>query len=1421
MAKLQDSHIFSGMQRDVSVSKHPAQFLYDGLNVRLTARESDTLLSISNEKGTFDVETSIQGTYLGHCMLNQYLVVFSHSETKDYIYRIDLSKEYPAKVVLYGNAEGHSSLGFSAHIDAIASYESKTIQKVYWTDGINQPRIINIAPEYDGEIESYNSTSFDFIPTLKLEEEVVVQKLLGTPGEFAPGVIQYAFTYYNKYGQESNIFYTTPLYYISYPDRGGSPEDKISNAFKITIKNVDDNFDFLRIYSIQRTSINATPFCKRVQDMLISEMSSKDGKKYMNYTDTGTNGDSIDPTELLYKGGERIIASTIEQKDNTLFLGGISISRESLSDIQFSVDSLEETRKQGWFNQPSQRSIYMKGGYSQSYSYANQLTAFTSSLENESTPCSGFKRGNVYRCGIQFQHITGKWSEPIFITDVKVTGSCSYNYDDNSATTCIKLPCIKGTIPASIITKAYNKQYRKVRPVVVFPEPQDRNILCQGVIAPTVYTNKHDKDNNPKRQSSWFFRPYKNGSFVNDNMTVAPASYDKNADPTLQYCERNIDSNSPVEGGTAFNPVRIREVEIQGSFENDNKFKVSIDTVSMHSPDITFGEQLAVTDFSGMSGQKVGDVIFTNTLSDIDIQTETPTIGSIGSGFVHKTFNTENSYGIGAGLYYDDSVVDENGDKIEAYNKLKQSGKWLVYPWQGTGSLNNDINRPADKGVASAKLKKKVISNLRYASTEFSTSFPNVWASNIQLFSSDEVSIVKLGDDVYQGNIDTSITPDFSDGVYLALESLTVDGTRPKDGHWEAFGIKYTEDNTEFNSTHWLKTWSLKENVGEQQGLRIWYGSNWAWLGQDVGDDYIDFDRKKLPVRMKYKSTPHLVFNIKNKDAFSTTEYSLPIVEITQNVNDSLRFGGRSKDARMANNWVPCGKPKAITENSSCTIEYSYGDTYFQRYDCLKTYPFTPEDLNQIVEIGSFMLESYINIDGRYDRNRGQLNNLNMTPQNFNLINPVYSQTDNFFTYKILDEDYYINNTFPNQITWTKEKSSGADVDLWTNITLASTYDMDGSKGEVVSLNTWKDQIFCFQNKGVSNILFNSRVQIPVSDGVPIEISNNYKVDGYKYLSDGIGCNDKWLIKETSSGIYFVDSVGSHLLHIGDGGLQDLSEKCNMTTWFKDNAGSIVKTVFDDINHDVYLVQGEGGKALCFSEKLGQFTGFYDYDNINLIETYNNHVFTMKDRSLWRMFDGEYCNFFGTNKPWSLTFISNGGDKMTLDKIFTNLEFRACVEGEGSNGSSSEVNVFDSTFDFTFHTSGEVTPSAKYTPYLPMDYLETWDEYQHGIANLSWKNGHSAFLHHTRDKGGSLKRKFRIWRCDIPRDNVGSSTGASSTFDDTFDYTFRGGKQTRKAHPNDRMRNPWLFIKLQKNAAETGKYLHKTELHDLMVTYFG
>ena len=80
--------------------------------------------------------------------------------------------------------------------------------------------------------------------------------------------------------------------------------------------------------------------------------------------------------------------------------------------------------------------------------------------------------------------------------------------------------------------------------------------------------------------------------------------------------------------------------------------------------------------------------------------------------------------------------------------------------------------------------------------------------------------------------------------------------------------------------------------------------------------------------------------------------------------------------------------------------------------------------------------------------------------------------------------------------------------------------------------------------------------------------------------------------------------------------------------------------------------------------------------------------------------------------------------------MFTNLEFRAIVDGEGNYDSQT----------------------GKFTPTLPFDSIEVWNEFQHGISGLSNMVGHSDMQHFV-GANSSLKRKFRIWRCDIPRDN--------------------------------------------------------------------
>ena len=93
---------------------------------------------------------------------------------------------------------------------------------------------------------------------------------------------------------------------------------------------------------------------------------------------------------------------------------------------------------------------------------------------------------------------------------------------------------------------------------------------------------------------------------------------------------------------------------------------------------------------------------------------------------------------------------------------------------------------------------------------------------------------------------------------------------------------------------------------------------------------------------------------------------------------------------------------------------------------------------------------------------------------------------------------------------------------------------------------------------------------------------------------------------------------------------------------------------------------------------------------------------------------------------------------------------------------------------------------------------------------------------HYNSSQASLKRKFRIWRCDIPRDNVVISVPETATAEDKAKAAANKQKDLElgisrvKQHPVDRMRNPWLYLKLMRDE-DTGS---KTEIHDIVMTYF-
>ena len=1046
-----------GMQKDLSVSAFNPEYAYDARNIRIMPTDDNTLYSIVNEKGPSEctpanLDNNIEGTPIGQAVIDDELIIFTTTGTgtkKDKIYKIwhnghDLS----------GKQIYEGELGFNAKhpIETLSFYENQELKKVYWTDGLNQPRVINVAAT-DDIMSRWNNDTFNFVRKLLMKEEIVIEKNIVTNGSFAPGVLQYAFTYFTKYGQESNIFYTSPLYYTSYNNRGASPEDKVANSFTIKISKVDPNFDYLRVYSILRTSKDATPIVKRVVDLKIGEStqsnsleakaapmvvaatnddtytgnldkfgntmkvtnigepirqidynsdsfyvqgaaaydkylfqayiagryidvidlttntriatlttdvptnftayhgnvlsfgpyrpagsnfpylyysceynnspkilafkinsplstpasstwtcelvqttylpecdggnpqsekigykpefqhyfqngcvdaenkciwvsgytvnsykdSSNDNKlvyrKYnlhnnfdikeiyysfndvkdsftlpfktrtqgmviknnilyqcfgyydneaysgfidgidlskksiihsyqfpkeqlkdlgeelespyiyldnlylsatcynwryytlwqvqfkendssgggggvivppdpveppdpdpdvpipddspsnynMYYIDDGLHGDIIDPTELLYVGGEEVVFGTMTQKDNTLFLGDIKIKRRILGDLN--IPSLNTTVKnyfKGKNVELSSTSKYLMPPSPKGY------YPYSSQLDKNSYEIKTFKYLEYYRLGIQAQHYTGKWSEPIWINDVQNTGKPESVFWTNQR---INLPVFKYSINDSDIIKTLTDNgYVNIRPVIVYPTINDREVICQGILCPTVYNVADRYGNTPFAQSSWFTRPnapfdytkafeYKQdtsgeyggdwaalGTFIGDPSLYSRAGIMSNDKTTVKY--NNVDyAIQPVNKGAwavfqhnaaiPANDKRNAEIQcisttgtpyaVYGSTlsswvaENAENYFVDQSIFTFHSPDIEFNDEVRSIDTSKLKLRIVGMVPITSFASDIDIETSTPVNNFYESpdlpmGFYKEPIGVENNF---------------------------------------------------------------------------------------------------------------------------------------------------------------------------------------------------------------------------------------------------------------------------------------------------------------------------------------------------------------------------------------------------------------------------------------------------------------------------------------------------------------------------------------------------------------------------------------------------------------------------------------------------------------------------------------------------------------------------------------------------------------------------------------------------------
>lgn len=1161
------------------------------------------------------------------------------------------------------------------------------------------------------------------------------------------------------------------------------------------------------------------------------------------FIDNGSIGDIIDPTELLYLGGNTICPNTFEQKDGTLFIGNYTINNNDISEeTAIKIRNLLGN-KLGFKYRATSISYKGKNDY---YNYEGQLGE---------SDVAGFKYMEWYGVAIQFQNKNGRFSSPIYLGSTRnyfPPRIVDYNLSEEVGVNRGELNL---DIDITELVKIIDTNiWVKARLLIVNPTNSLKTVLCQGIISSTVFNYRDRYNNAPFTMSSWrmnslgkhlnslFANSISWGEIQNIEFSKSPiiigkssttkinitctiylgyyrtivisednrVLYDKTSPTTIKAKENlkkwnsNIDITKISDDSWKNNATILQEIKINDvdTIVNDfgECFAYDESLVTFNSPDIENQyNNINKNTKLRIIGILKSNPLFSNYLiqgSDLN----DPSKGNV---------PTKNIKNFTSALLWRD--MDSSWDNLGDYDANKD---WLfaTYLWhRETSYSDNGIEKKNSDGNSRkvwSKPVKKIISNTRECTTSYlrdSLSYiddiEEINKFNYYELPIDDIKVITTNNDaIYKLNSNMG-------NSYTETLSYTSDTNKlfPTNNEYPIYGQQYYAYNEDSISDYIIYNTIIVDGkaVTSKDPVRIKY--------RETPHAIISFGFKnnstvKLPrMSIKHKSeidrvgedavTRRLFWNTKNNSYTKDFIWTKYINEYTNymnptdignnyffyNANPSINdyyyladlcvqdpdtspyeLSNGNKDIISQYSFIPAGEAINLT-GETISLRGNYGDTYYQRWDCLKTFPYSTDDKNQYIDITSFFVESRINLDGRYDKQRGLKYNLGVLNTNFNLINKSYTQRNNFFNYRQI-EDEGVNN-FPNQITISKTKVLGEDVDSWTNITLASVFDLDGDKGKLNAIRKINNDLYCFQDSGVSRLLYNSRVQVNTSDGVPIEIANSAKLQDKQYLSDSIGCQNKWAIKSTPQGIYFVDTYNGELYRINDKGITPISQNkfknyftklrpnvWSPSLWNYNNAKDFVDSIkleYDSTTSDLYIINKD--TALAYNELLGEFTSFYDYGSVLYWINLEDKSLQIYNDGMYEAYKGDYGTFKGKrNSPAVIEFIANGD--FDSDKVFETIEL--------TTNDIAKINNWKADC-------------------YPFDTLEVSNEYQRGKNEASSTN---------------VKKKFRTWRWQIPRNNKKNEDGIITN--------------------RDRIRNMWAKIRLSKN------YNSPLSIYDINVAYY-
>jgi hypothetical protein len=1311
-----------GMNKDISKSKFQPQFYFEGKNIRIIATDSQSTGSVTNEKGNSLIlelpsivindgvitygnktllyttneltnSTSTEQVIIGHSYNRECFILFTTDNNGiDCIWKLNES-DFDLRLLYVRN------LNFSSNypIWALSNFENKKIDKVYWVDGVNQMRFLNINHSIsNGDLEQLIDipvTTINQVSNFNLSQPQITDKLVG--GNHTSGMIQYAYNLYRINSSQTKI---SPLSELISLDKstlgGGEVNEVVSTTPIIYIPSIDKNYTNLKLYSIKYTSYNQIPEISLLLDTDITN------NEDLTYYDDGNIIQNVSLEQFTFLGSDIIIPKHINSKDNRLFSANYeeknynidldcrAYSFQALGNSKV-VDRFETVGSNPLFpieeitidfTTPNYDSIPLNHSsinkdYDK-YKYTNngiQLGGEGKYLKYELKRRQDltlkadnvFKDNEIYRIGLQFYNLKGQISLPKWIADFKTHPN---NLDQSNLNGWFSY--LEITLKSEFYTWLndsnnfltdegnYDEELKPVGYKILRADRtlNDKTIICQGIINTMMSMGRHGGDGF-------------NVSDFGENYGLINTNNEISADNGLKMPSlmRRIDSYlSPIHGMDNYS-----KLDRQIPFHPQSSALDSSPSNEVYKSTSSSGWIKDFWQYNHMMQLFSPEILFDN-INNININSKLKIIGGI-----------------------------ENNNN-EWWSQLRNpETKETAYEAKGSNSLTPwDIKCSETLGTL-VKSIADPYQNFKYgliATNEGYTPFSQYLRE-------------------YKGNFKRSLAN--TSNPYNTL----IFGGREYDFYGTPIITEKGQGRTVYNNDinyAYSNSWqpiltddsvSAPAVIGANS-----YGAKNLTFVLGLGTSILPKNR------INYKNL-HTHTLLTDQDISLIGEIKIPEIQIyIGNI-----YGGNTYESKKRTNYIEIGE--YININNSNIIIYNPGDTFINDFKFTKLVKTDVEKYGintmQTTEIVSVRIETSVNLKNRNDSSIGAWDSIFQTRyDDFHKYNKVYSQQPNLFLRKDLNYNFKKENIYDANVIASSLKSPGELIDSWTNLLPNEVLSLDGKYGPITHLHNFKDELYTFQDNGVAFLSINPRVQVQGSDGISVELGSGQVLQEYKYISTDSGTLNKWSVVNSPQTFYFYD-LNNKSIKMFNNGASKLSDikglhsflQNNTTDGLLKNNNPILRagitSGYDYINNEAFMTFLQGNKSFTinYNELTQSFISLYDYLPNMYISKGNNFLVTHpNNKKIYKQYAGQYNVYFDTYYPSYITLMLN--PEADLDCVFDNIQFK----------SELYLNDIDQ-------------------PDETLTKIQAYNEYQNsGLIPLEL------------GRNKNLRRKFRDWHALIPRE---------------------------------------------------------------------